>query len=50
MNMASPMCAPSNLVEWHDLDWKVIIKRVKKLQLRIAKAVRGDGVNNPILF
>jgi RNA-directed DNA polymerase len=40
MNVATVTCAPSNPSDWYDLDWQAVNTRVKKLQVRIAKAVR----------
>jgi len=45
MNVACTTCAPSNLTAWHELHWKAMTKRVKKLQLRIAKAVKEGRWN-----
>jgi RNA-directed DNA polymerase len=39
MSVTAVTCAPSEPTEWHDIDWKKCHRRVKKLQVRIAKAV-----------
>ena len=41
MNINQTMCAPFNhQVEWHSIDWARCYKRIRKLQVRIAKAFR----------
>lgn len=41
MNVTLRTCASSHTVEWHSINWAKIHKRVRKLQIRIVKAVQS---------
>jgi RNA-directed DNA polymerase len=44
MNVKQRTCAPKEL-RWHNIDWKKAHYKVKKLQVRIAKAVKAGRYN-----
>ena len=44
MSVKQKTCAPKELI-WHNIDWKKAHHKVKKLQVRIAKAVKTGRYN-----
>ena len=43
MNVTSVSCASSHMpVDWHSIDWASVQRRVRKLQIRIVKAVQAS--------
>ena len=39
------MCAPINYTTWHEINWKKAHRKVRKLQVRIAKAAKAGRYN-----